>query len=193
MTTNSQDNNVQVFYADKQPRRYSLGRVFVVLVSLALTAFLVGVILINSTGLATGIGVALLVSPGFAVLLYEIVSQLMILHFLPRMRYELRDGGLSLVLGGPWKSRIRNSEHWCPGSHVCQRRHHQHVFHASLQKRHPDQNQDGDEVRNLTHRSGWLSQGAGADSGQEENDMLTALVSGFQSTTLFQNSCWRVL
>jgi len=106
MTTNSQDNNVQVFYADKQPRRYSLGRVFVVLVSLALTAFLVGVILINSTGLATGIGVALLVSPGFAVLLYEIVSQLMILHFLPRMRYELRDGGLSLVLGGPWKSRI---------------------------------------------------------------------------------------
>ena len=106
MTTNSQDNNVQVFYADKQPRRYSLGRVFVVLVSLALTAFLVGVILINSTDLATGIGVALLVSPGFAVLLYEIVSQLMILHFLPRMRYELGDSALCLILGGPWKSRI---------------------------------------------------------------------------------------
>jgi len=106
MTTNSQDSNVQVFYADKQPRRYSLGRVFVVLVSLALTAFLVGVILINSTDLAIGIGVALLVSPGFAVLLYEIVSQLMILHFLPRMRYELGDSALCLILGGPWKSRI---------------------------------------------------------------------------------------
>jgi hypothetical protein len=77
-----------------------------VLVSLALTALLVGVILVNSTDLATGIGVALLVSPGFAILLYEIVSQLMILHFLPRMRYELENDALHLILGGPWKSRI---------------------------------------------------------------------------------------
>lgn len=106
MTTNSQDNNVQVFYADKQPRRYSLGRVFVVLVSLVLTAFLVGVILVNSTDPAIRVMIALLVSPGFAVFLYEIVSQLMILHFLPRMRYELGDDVLYLILGGPWKSRI---------------------------------------------------------------------------------------
>jgi len=98
----SQDNNVHVYYADRQPPRYSLGRILMVLVSLALTAFLVGVILINSTDLATGIGVALLVSPGFAVFLYEIVSQLMILHFLPRMRYELGDSALCLILGGPW-------------------------------------------------------------------------------------------
>lgn len=102
----SQDNNVHVYYADRQPPRYSLGRTFMVLVSLALTALLVGVILVNSTDLATGIGVALLVSPGFAILLYEIVSQLMILHFLPRMRYELENDALHLILGGPWKSRI---------------------------------------------------------------------------------------
>ena len=102
----SQDNNVHVYYADKQPRRYSLGRVFVVLVSLALTAFLVGVILVNSTDPAIRVMIALLVSPGFAVFLYEIVSQLMILHFLPRMHYELGDSALHLILGGPWKSRI---------------------------------------------------------------------------------------
>jgi len=106
ITSSTEDNNVHVYYVDKQPPRYSLGRIFMVLVSLALTAFLVGVILVNWTDPASGIGVALLVSPGFAVLLYEIVSQLMILHFLPRMRYELGDDALHLILGGPWQSRI---------------------------------------------------------------------------------------
>jgi len=106
MATNSGNNRIRVYYTDKPSPRYSLGRILMVLVSLALTALLVGVILVNSTDLATGIGVALLVSPGFAVLLYEIVSQLMILHFLPRMRYELGDSALCLILGGPWKSRI---------------------------------------------------------------------------------------
>lgn len=106
VANSSQDNNVQVFYADKQPLRYNLGRIFVVLVSLALTAFLVGVILVNSTDPAIRVMIAVLVSPGFAVFLYEIVSQLMILHFLPRMRYELGDSALYLILGGPWKSRI---------------------------------------------------------------------------------------
>ena len=106
ITSSTEDNNVHVYYVDKQPPRYSLGRIFMVFVSLALTAFLVGVILVNWTDPASGIGVALLVSPGFAVLLYEIVSQLMILHFLPRMRYELGDSALCLILGGPWKSRI---------------------------------------------------------------------------------------
>jgi hypothetical protein len=50
--------------------------------------------------------ITLLLIPAFAVFLYEIVSELMVIHFLPRMRYELREDGLSLILGGIWKTRI---------------------------------------------------------------------------------------
>ena len=97
---------MRVYYADKQPPRYRMGRISMILVSVAMIAFLVGAILINWTDPAIGIGVALLVSLGFAVFLYEIISQLMILHFLPRMRYELGGDALYLILGGPWNSRI---------------------------------------------------------------------------------------
>ncbi len=97
---------MRVYYADKQPPRYRMGRISMILVSVAMTVFLVGAILVNWADSAIGIGVALLVSPGFAVFLYEIVSQLMILHLLPRMRYELGGDALYLILGGPWNSRI---------------------------------------------------------------------------------------
>lgn len=106
VANNSQDNSVQVFYADKQSRRYCAGRIAIVLVSLVIIAVLASAVLTNLSDPPILIMVTFLLIPAFAVFLYEIVSELMVIHFLPRMRYELRDGGLSLILGGQWKTRI---------------------------------------------------------------------------------------
>ncbi len=106
VANSSQDNNVQVFYADKQPRRYCAGRIAIVLVSLVMIAVLTSAVLTNLSDPPILIMITFLLIPAFAVFLYEIVSELMVIHFLPRMRYELRDDGLSLILGGQWKTRI---------------------------------------------------------------------------------------
>ena len=106
VANSSQDNNVQVFYADKQPRRYCAGRIAIVLVSLVMIAILTSAVLTNLSDPPILIMITFLLIPAFAVFLYEIVSELMVIHFLPRMRYELRDDGLSLILGGQWKTRI---------------------------------------------------------------------------------------
>ncbi|MCX6063353.1 MAG: PH domain-containing protein [Caldiserica bacterium] len=106
VANNSQDDNVQVFYADKQSRRYCAGRIAIVLVSLVMIAVLASLVLTTLSDPPIRIMVTFLLIPAFAVFLYEIVSELMVIHFLPRMRYELRDDGLSLILGGQWKTRI---------------------------------------------------------------------------------------
>jgi len=99
-------NSIRVYRADRQPPRYRCGRIFIVLVSLIIAAFLAWPIFISRTDPVITLMLAFLLAPGLAVFLYVIMSQLMVLRFLPRMRYELRDDAPYLILGGPWKTGI---------------------------------------------------------------------------------------
>ncbi len=95
---------MRVDYADKRLSS-SISCALLLLLLLAVDGVLVGVVL--TTG-REPIAIAFLIFtvPGLAVSLFGTVLAFLGLYYLPRMRYELRDDALCLILGGRWKSRI---------------------------------------------------------------------------------------